>query len=326
MAADRPHDAGVLLDRAAFVISIDLEMAWGVVDRRDTEYDVGDEREQMRRLLDLFDHHDVPATWATVGHLLLDECHPVDGVKHPELVRPGYSWLAGDWLDPDPCSTYREAPAWYAPDLIREIRARPARHEIGSHSFTHLLAGDPGCSGEAFGSDLDAASNVMREQGTPLRSFVYPRNQYGHEHLLREHGVTSFRGRRADPFRGRGRFARSTYRLVDRVRPLPATVVRPYEQFGVWNLPATYLYTVRSGWRAPVDGWQARRRLDQAVRHRGLFHLWFHPHNARQNTEAWFAGLDDLLERVTDARRAEQLDTFTMVDLADRLGALTDAT
>ena len=104
-----------LLKRAAFLISIDMEMAWGVVHRKNLGecYAHKQERELINRLLNLFEKHDISATWCTVGHLFLDQCKPVNGYKHPEIVRPAYSWLGGDWFDNDPCSDIKTDPMWY---------------------------------------------------------------------------------------------------------------------------------------------------------------------------------------------------------------------
>ena len=81
------------------VISIDLEMNWGTVHRGGAvAYDIDQERTWMGMLLDLFDRHEIPATWATVGHLLVDGCDRHDGSAHPDIERPDYAWFDGDWF------------------------------------------------------------------------------------------------------------------------------------------------------------------------------------------------------------------------------------
>lgn len=308
------------LERAAFVVSIDVEMSWGLIHRPDRSYDFPDEREQMCRLLDVFDRYDVPATWAFVGHLLLEECDRCDGVAHPELTRPDYEWFEGDWLAADPCSSATEDPAWYAPDLMRAVDERPAGHEIGSHSFTHLIAGDPGCSEAAFRSDLRRCRLEAERHGAPLRSFIYPRNQYGHEHVLAEEGFTSYRGPRPDERAGASRVERRVRGLAETVVPTRRSAVLPVAEHGVWNLPATYLHAVGDPRRYSVKLTQATRRLRQAVANRSLFHLWFHPHNVQHETDKWFDGLDRVLSQAASLRAEGKLDTLTMAQVAERLG------
>jgi peptidoglycan/xylan/chitin deacetylase (PgdA/CDA1 family) len=313
--------AGSPLERAAFVVSIDVEMSWGQIHRPERDYTFPDEREQMSRLLDVFDDYGVPATWAFVGHLLLDGCSRDGGDAHPELVRPDYNWFEGDWLAADPCTSVSEAPTWYAPDLLDQVAARRVGHEIGSHSFTHLIAGDPGCSEDAFRSDLRRCREESDRHGLELRSFIFPRNQYGHEHVLAEEGFTTYRGRRADPHAGSSGVARRARGATEMVAPTRKSAVVPVSEHGIWNLPATYLHDVGDPKRYPVKIAQAKRRLRQAVTHRGLFHLWFHPHNVQHEPERWFDGLGQLLGRVSTLRAEGKLETLTMAQVAERLGS-----
>ena len=308
------------LDRAAFVVSIDVEMAWGQIHRPERDYEFPDERRQMSRLLDVFDQHRIPATWAFVGHLLLDGCEHIDGTAHPELMRPDYEWFEGDWLAADPGKSAAEAPTWYAPDLLGEVVARPVGHEIGSHSFTHLIAGDPGCSEEAFRADLRRCRDESERHGVELRSFVFPRNQYGHEHVLAQEGFTTYRGRRPDSYAASSDIARRARGVAEMVAPTRRSAVVPVSEHGIWNLPATYLHDVGDPRRYPVKIAQAKRRLRQAVKHRGLFHLWFHPHNVQHEPERWFDGLEQLLARTATLRDEGALETLTMAQVAERLG------
>lgn len=301
-------------------MSIDVEMSWGQIHRADRDYDFPDERAQMARLLDLFDDHDVAATWAFVGHLMLDGCDRDAGIAHPELVRPEYSWFEGDWLAADPCTSAEVAPTWYAPDLLDAVLARDVDHEIGSHSFTHLIAGDPGCSEDAFRSDLRRCRREFDRRGLVLRSFVFPRNEYGHVHLLGEEGFSSFRGRRTDSDAGASATGRRIRRVAEMLALTGRSAATPVAEHGLWNLPATYLHHVDAVRRYPLKLVQAKRRLRQAVTHRSLFHLWIHPHNVQRETERWFDGLEQLLTRASALRREGELDTVTMGQLAERLG------
>lgn len=307
------------LDRAAFIVSIDTEMAWGLVHRPDRDYRYDSERPDLRRLLALFDTYDIAATWAVVGHLMLEGCAPIDGVKHPEIVRPDYEWFEGDWFDEDPCSNVTDAPNWYAPDLVDEICSAKVGHEIGSHGFSHMIIGDPGCSREAFDSELRAAVAAAAARGITLRSLIYPRNQIGHQDVLDEHGIVAYRGRRpaaSSPTRWQ--------RLADRVVGSERTAVRPIREGARWNLPATIMFDVdsrRRSWRLWVR--QIERRLDQAVARRSLFHLWFHPDNLRDSPEASFAALERLCRAAADHRDRGELQVTTMAGLAEQLTSAT---
>lgn len=305
--------------RGQFVVSIDFEMAWGLVHRNgDVDYTVDDERVLLTSLLDSFDRHSVPATWATVGHLLLDSCADDGDGLHPDISRPEYSWFRGDWFDADPGTDVHDAPRWYAPDVVTDLLARPAGHELGCHSFSHLIVGDPACSAADFESELVGCAGAAARFGVELESFVYPRNSVGHVDELVRAGYTNYRGRRADPFDsspiGRAR------RLMDRVVPSPRSIVRPVAEPGIWNLPATCLFTIEA--RRMPELWfrQTLRRLEHAARHGGLFHVWFHPHNFAHGGPESVEMFDRLLARAAELRLDGTLDTVTMGSLSAALG------
>ncbi len=330
MAADQPA-----LDQGVFVISIDTELAWSVVHRGHVTPEhlhpsrVAVERSIVGDLLDLFEEYDITATWATVGHLFLDRCQPAEGRKHPEIRRPEYDWFDGDWFDLDPATDMGQDPMWYGPDIVDMIRSAQPSQEIGSHSFSHLIVGDPGCSEEAFASDLKACRRLAGAVDVELRSFVYPRNTIGHLDVLADNGFTAYRGLRPGTFPDLGGWPRAMARIVDKVRPLAGSIVMPVRNGRLWNIPATNLYAPFDRARyLPFRSWvtQQVHRLEQAGRHRSLFHLWFHPHNLIDDPRRAFEGLERILARAGDLRRQGLVDNLTMGELANRLDAMVTQT
>ena len=53
------------------------------------------------------------------------------------------AWERGDWFEHDPCTTETLAPTFFGRSLVEKIRACPTPQEIGSHSFSHVIFGDP---------------------------------------------------------------------------------------------------------------------------------------------------------------------------------------
>ena len=330
--ASHPASAGeASLDRGAFVISIDTEMAWGEAHRRDGtagSHDFAAEREVIDGILAVFARHGISATWAIVGHLFLDSCERgPDGRAHPDVARPDYAWLDGDWFDIDPCSRVDDAPYWYGPDIVAAVAGCAAPQEIGCHSFSHVIVDDPACTPEVFASELACAQSVARASGVDgLRSFVYPRNAIGQVDRLAEHGFGCYRGGRPTAaFAGESGWRRRALAAVDKVRPVAGSAVRPaWHPGGVWNVPQTYLFApATSGRRLPPALWVRRplARLHQAARHRSLFHLWFHPYNVTAAPERSLDALDRICAAAARLRDAGRLDVVTMGDLAARLDA-----
>ncbi|MEA3056893.1 MAG: hypothetical protein QOD30_2325, partial [Actinomycetota bacterium] len=198
---DGRNGSQVALEQGTFVLSIDTELMWGSLHRvsaAEFEHRNGTLREVVGNLLDLLDETNVAATWAIVGHLFLDRCERGDdGRAHGDLTRPSYRWHTGDWYAADPCTDVGHDPLWYAPDIVASIRARPLSHELASHSFGHVVYGDPGCPPAAAADDLRAWNAAARASGITGTSFVFPRNRIGHLDMVSAAGFRSFRGHRA---------------------------------------------------------------------------------------------------------------------------------
>jgi hypothetical protein len=315
------------LKRGVFVISIDTELAWRANHVQEIPADLtastqsAAERDAVADLLNLFEHYDTRATWAIVGHLFLDRCARVDGVAHPDMARPVYDWLDRDWYGNDPATDLATDPMWYGPDIVEMIKTATPEQEIASHSFSHLIVGDPGCTDEAFADDLRACRDAAGD--TPLRSFVYPRNRIGRIEVLARSGFDSYRGLRPRPFRGHHGVSRTALSIVDKLIHQEGSTVYPERVHGIWNIPATNLFAPVEGPRALPLSWsigQQNRRLRQAARHRSLFHLWFHPHNLIPDPRRALKALEGILREAARLREAGLIDNMTMGALARHLG------
>lgn len=321
--------------RGACVISIDTELAWGGAHRRDgTGAAAGfdREREVIARMLELFARYEVPATWAVVGHLFLDRCGagPPAGtgdgggdLPHPEVQRPAYTWLNGDWFDIDPCSDVAAAPDYYGRDIVEQILSCAHPQEVASHSFAHMLMDDPACGPEVLASDLAASRRAAEACGVELTSYVYPRNGLGHLGELAAAGYTGYRGGRPSaPFAGAARWARAGLTLVDRLRPLRGSAVWPVvrdDAGGMVNVAQTYLFAPDvKGRRLPPTVWARfpAARVRQAARHRSLCHLWFHPYNITAVPDRALSALEAVCRVMARERDRGRLDLLTMAQVA----------
>src|SRR5262245_24000779 len=242
--------------RAAASVSADFEMSWAF--RHHSEAvarDLGQrERENVPRLLKIFEQCAFPITWATVGHLFLERCtRSASGLAHPEMPRPPRNGMwAGDWYMHDPCKNYEDTPLWYAPDLIQQILDSPVRHELGTHSFSHI---DFSCANATLvRRELEECTVAMRRFGIAPRSLVYPFNRMGHQYhdVLAESSLTAVRHR--DPC------VRLSY-----PEPMPSGVYKFYECL---HLRAPNLYDY-------LD--KVKIFVAKAVARGAAFHLWFHP-------------------------------------------------
>src|SRR5690606_2125562 len=117
---------GVLL------LSLDTELAWGYFDHprhvreRIFSIDGTRERRAVHRLLEIFKHYGVHATWSVVGHMFHSKWEP-----DPE--DPVLAWRGCyDSFDQIFQSNH---PLWYGSDIVDEILAGQPHQEIAIHGY-----------------------------------------------------------------------------------------------------------------------------------------------------------------------------------------------
>ncbi len=281
-----------MFETGVFTISLDFELIWGTLDLFGPERfrkACAAERNLIDRLLALFAEFGISATWCTLGHLFLDCCgHDNDG-KHPEIVRPRHAWCEGDWFEHDPGGTEETAPLFLGRSLLEKIRACPVSQEIGSHSFSHVIFGDAGCSRETARSEIAECVRLAQEQGIELRSFAFPRNQVGHLDVLKEYGFTCFRGPEPVWYEKR-RYPELVKRLARLWELLsiatPPTLLPVESAKGLWNIPGSMIYFPMHGFRRLLPlSWRVKRCAQRTGRRRpGQTHLSFMvpPHQSRR--------------------------------------------
>jgi hypothetical protein len=311
----------MIFERGIFTLSLDFELIWGTLDKRGPngfrEACEIERKYVIDRLLNLFVEFEIPATWCIVGHLMLDRCDKENGAKHRSIVPPKHSWCE-DWFQHDPCGDEKTYPLFYARSLVEKIRDCSVPQEIGSHSFSHVIFGDSGCSAETARSELVASLEAANRLNVRMESFVFPRNQIGHLNALREHGFRIYRGREPHwsnhiPVAVLQRLARLSAVFL---ATEPPVVVPEKTPEGLWNVPASMLYFPMHGIRRMVPLHlrvsRAIKGLDAAARRKRIFHLWFHPTNLAEEMETMFIGLRKIFEYAHSLREQKQLEFLPM--------------
>lgn len=313
------------LDQGVLTISLDMELIWGTLDlygpQRFHESCLL-AREAIERLLALFVEFEVSATWCVLGHLFLDRCEAVDGCRHPEIIRGGQTANGLDWFEHDRGGDEVTGPTFYARSLVEQIRDCAVPQEIGSHTFSHVIFGDPGLSREAAESELAECVRLADEMGISLQSLAFPRNSIGHLDVLREQGFTCYRGPDETWAERRG-LPGKLKRLMNLASVLLATtppVVTPtLTESGLWNVPGSMTYFPLHGLRRYVPMWLRVRRmikgLEKAAASKKVFHFWFHPMNLAEDTERTLGGVRQLFERAAFLRQQGRLAILPMRDV-----------
>jgi Polysaccharide deacetylase len=313
------------LEGGSFVISLDFELMWGVRDhatREDYGRNVLGGREAIPAMLDLFNRRGIRATWATVGALL---CESKDELfARAKRVEAGASQIAG--LEAVGADEGRD-PHYFGASLARLILSCEGQ-EIGTHTFSHRHALEPGVTVESFAADVAAALAQLSEWKVRCRSIVFPRNQYGAAHLeaCGALGLSHFRGNERAwfyaPASGREQTkGRRLCRLVDSYIDIsgpnvshPGTGSEPLA-----NVSASRFLRPFDRRVAPLDVLRLRRieeAMRAAAKSGGTFHLWWHPENFGVNLAENMAILTKILDDFGQMRDEHGMQSRAMHEVA----------
>jgi peptidoglycan/xylan/chitin deacetylase (PgdA/CDA1 family) len=318
----------------ALVISLDFELHWGVRDKCAVDGPYRENllgaRKAIPRMLDIFEEFDIAATWATVGFLFADSKRERE--EFSPGIRPNYADSRLDAYSEITGEDEASDPLHYAGGLIRQICVRP-KQEIATHTFSHYYGLEPGETPEAFAADLRSAIAIARHHGMDVRSIVFPRNQFhpGCEELLKEAGITSYRGNEANwMYRPRRRSEETLAvrgpRLLDHYVSLSGSKVVPWSEVlqpnGLCNVRSSMFLRPYSERRKSLEPARLRRisgGIQAAAEQRGIFHLWWHPHNFGAQTEQNLDFLRRVLEVFADCRSKYGMQSLSMAGVADLL-------
>ena len=295
------------------VLSLDAELGWGFHDLSNPPAKrVAAGRRGWSVMLELLEEYDVPATWAVVGHLMLESC---DGI-HAEHPAPE------GWFERERTDWQNRENIRFGPDLVRDLLASDVDHEFASHSFSHVLFGQPETDRELAVAELERSLEIAADWNQSVDSFIYPRNSVGHRDVLAEQGIRAYRGKSPT-----GYGVRCLYDLAVRDRSLLVTPT--VDEHGLVDIPASlFLFgfegpartVAESVWEDPMVA-LVRHGIDEAAASEGVFHIWLHPNNLTHERD------DQRMRAILsylDRRRAEtDLTVETMADLACRTTGIT---
>ncbi|MCQ4334960.1 polysaccharide deacetylase family protein [Natronomonas sp. F2-12] len=152
----------------SLTLSTEIELGWGTHDRGEYSYFSNrgtKESETLDELLHLCNKHDIPITFDIVGHLLHDSCSGEHEGSYPQ-----------GWWNEDPGTDAAIDPLFYAPELARRISNTETEHEIGTHTYSHILCEN--VSADTVRHEIERSREVHREFGlNSPKSIVFPRHQ-----------------------------------------------------------------------------------------------------------------------------------------------------
>ena len=264
--------------KASFVLSIDLELAWGVWDKLSStniQKIIDKERLVCENLLNIFDENEIPVTWAVVA-ALLDNKNKMMGNLNQK--------------------------AWYAPDIIDNILNSKTKHLIASHSYAHKEFNT--CSKEEIIEDFEKSIFFLKSININPDVFIFPRNNVFHLDVLKKFNFKTYRSIDKSWYKKVYKYNKSLGKisnLIDKVIPIKTNSVSPLiDQFGLTEIPTSILLISKNGIRTIVTNFSMFKKIkdgiDLAISKNECFHIWFHPSNFYYQTNKQF----DLLKKIID--------------------------
>ena len=294
--------------KSTLIISLDFELFWGVQDVDTLDgygCNVLGVWGAVPKLLRLFNHYNIHATWATVG-LMFAENHMEARKFFPlEQDRPSYcnKRLSAYECFNDIAIKDENHDYFFGRNLIDEI-AKFEGQEIGSHTFSHYYCDEKGQNPQQFYSDMLSAKAIAEEKGYTLKSFVFPRNQSVEEYVdvLEKLGYTSYRSMAQNWIHRKVKKGalRRVLRLIDVYLPLTGSnAYLPKTEKTIINFPGSNMYKPKYRPLVFLEKLKIHRIKKQmlyAAKHNKVYHLWWHPHNLGLQTDFHMKQLQEIFE------------------------------
>jgi peptidoglycan/xylan/chitin deacetylase (PgdA/CDA1 family) len=311
------------------VISLDFELHWGVRDHSsvaDYRENLLGAREAIPAMLRLFEKYGIHATWATVGMLFCENKQEL--LASAPALRPEYRLAKlSPYLDLDSVGEDEVSdPFHYAPSLIRTIASAPGQ-ELGTHTFSHFYCLEEGATVAAFEADLEKALQLGTKLGVQLKSLVFPRNQYGEEHLHASQrcGITCVRSNQQGSLynpraSGDESLFRRGLRLADAYVNLSGHNTHSSDGKRPARVPASRFLRPYNPRLCAADSLRMRRilhDLDAAAECGEIYHLWWHPHNFGRWTRENLEFLEAILRHLAVLRDKKGFASWTMLEAAE---------
>lgn len=295
--------------KSKFVISLDFELFWGVIESRSFnsyKSNVEGVWKAVPAILKLFKTYNISATWATVGMLMckdFNEWNLFQDNNYPDYrnikINP---YTLGELVK-------QNEKLFFAQDLVNQI-IDYENQEIATHTFSHYYCQEYGSDIQTFENDINSSIKISSELNIDLKSIVFPRNQVNEKYfqVLKKNNICIYRGN-LDTFLYKnghrplyGIIGRSI-RFMDSIIPLSKTLnSKPSIICDLINVPAS-LFLRPYNKNLKILELRKLKRIKSAMLEAAIkdeiFHLWWHPHNFGINFYENFYILEEILKYFT---------------------------
>lgn len=298
-----------------FVISLDFELHWGGVELWDLSIKQNcflNTRVAIPQMLQLFEKYQIHVTWATVGFLFakniqqVKEFSPSNKPTYLNDLLNYYNLINQNKLG----SNEQDDPFHFGYSLIEKIIKTPYQ-ELASHTFCHYYCNELGQNKIQFEQDCIAAQKIaLHNFAKPLKSLVFPRNQFNKSYLeiAKKCGIQVFRSN-PNVWFWQKNFGRLTpiFRAMDTLfsisRPLSFSENEIISENGIVQLPASRFFRPYIHKEKLIRKLKLNRILKEmtfAALNNRIYHLWWHPHNFGDAVKENLEDLEIILKHYSD--------------------------
>lgn len=311
------------LDKGYFVVSLDFEIIYGLLDVVSEDYykNLYAVSEVIPKILELFKEYSIAATWAPVGMLFNSDINEL--LQNIPSKIPHYS--------DQKLSTYtyirdiqeKQNHLFFAKNLIALIAEYPYQ-EIATHTYCHYYCTEPGQSIDEFDADIKQAIKITKDNGFEAPySMIFPRNMCNEKYLcaLESNGIKTYRGEtKAWYSQMPENLIKRAIRLMDAYLNIGGYECYDLQRDRIINIPASrFLYPY--GKIQHLD-WlklnRIKKQMKYAATHKKVFHLWWHPHNFGANIASNINSLRYILDYYSELNNKYNMESANMKMLGEQ--------
>lgn len=319
------------MNNGKFVISLDFELMWGVRDKLTIESygnNIIGVQEVIPRLLTIFDHFKINATFSTVGFLFVNNKEEL--LKNLPNIYPEYidknlspynGYIENLTMDND---NYH-----FATNLIKLVQEFP-NQEIGTHTFSHYYCLEPGQTIDAFKADIKQAIEIAKKHKIEIKSLIFPRNQFNNDYLkvCSDLGIICYRGNENSYlYQAKSGNQENIFRRILRIADTYINISGQncytdafLKQNYPINIPSSRFlrpYSKKLSFLEKLRLNRIKNGMTYAAKNNQTYHLWWHPHNFGINQNKNFDFLNKILNHYQFLNLKYNFQSITMTNLAN---------
>ena len=273
------------------VISLDFEMRWGLIESiksfQEYKKNILGVNKAVDGILDIFNKHEIHATWAFVGSILCDDYTDFIDTANGNIPQYNSGVDSPFSISKDIYDIEKEQ--FFNKDLVNKID-KSLNQELASHTFSHLFLKEKGVSYNNFLLDNNSFNEICRRNKiNNIKTIIFPRNQINFIEHFNKTNLKIYRGNQSDWYfnvaeKKHKRKLAKLFRFFDLHFSFKDRTVHIKSSNGIYNLKSSmFLRPYDLNILVKMRLKRIKQQMRIAKNNNRIFHLWWHPHNFGTN-------------------------------------------